>query len=56
VAHATLDGATLGPASAGRALRAGMRGEARVLVGRRTLVEFVVEPLRRLRENVAVQP
>jgi membrane fusion protein len=56
VAHATLDGPTLGPTSAGRALRAGMRGEARVLVGRRTLVEFVVEPLRRLRENVAVQP
>ena len=56
VAHATLDGPTLGPVSAGRALRAGMRGEARVLVGRRTLVEFVVEPLRRLRENVAVQP
>lgn len=56
VAHATLDGPTLGPASAGQALRAGMRGEARVLVGRRTLVEFVVEPLRRVRENLAARP
>jgi membrane fusion protein len=56
VAHVSLDSPTLGAASAGRALRAGMGGEARVVVGRRTLAEYVVEPLRKLRENVAVRP
>lgn len=35
-----------------RPLRAGMGGEARVVVGRRTLVEFAVEPLRQLRESL----
>jgi membrane fusion protein len=33
-------------------LLAGMRGTARVVVGRRTLVEYAFEPLRQLRENI----
>lgn len=56
VAHVTLESPTLGPSSAGRVLRAGMRGEARVVVGRRTLVDYVVEPLRKLRETVGARP
>jgi multidrug efflux pump subunit AcrA (membrane-fusion protein) len=32
--------------------RVGMRGEARVVVGRRTLMEYAFEPIRQLRENV----
>lgn len=34
-----------------RRLRAGMAGEARITVGRRTLIEYVFEPLRKLRES-----
>ena len=33
-------------------LRVGMRGEARVVVGRRTLIEYAFEPIRQLRENI----
>lgn len=33
------------------ALRVGMRGEARIVVGRRTLIEYAFEPVRQLREN-----
>ncbi|MBA3387140.1 MAG: hypothetical protein H0T95_11085 [Chthoniobacterales bacterium] len=33
------------------ALRVGMRGEARVVVGRRTMIEYAFEPVRQLREN-----
>jgi hypothetical protein len=33
-----------------------MSGEARVVVGTRTLIEYVFEPLRRLRENVGGSP
>jgi multidrug resistance efflux pump len=32
-------------------LRVGMRGEARIIVGRRTLIEYAFEPVRQLREN-----
>ncbi len=34
------------------ALRVGMGGEARVVVGRRTLIEYAFEPIRQLRENL----
>jgi membrane fusion protein len=54
--HAGLDAQTLGAAGDGRMLRAGMRGEARVLAGRRTVIEFVFEPLRRLREMAGARP
>ena len=33
-------------------LRVGMGGEARITVGRRTLLDYVLEPLRQLRENL----
>src|ERR1700736_2157456 len=32
--------------------RVGMRGEARIVVGRRTLIEYAFEPIRQLRENM----
>ncbi|MGZ8853529.1 MAG: HlyD family efflux transporter periplasmic adaptor subunit [Thermoanaerobaculia bacterium] len=34
-------------------LRAGMKGEARVTIGRRALLEYAVEPLRKMHENLA---
>ncbi|MEO5754524.1 MAG: HlyD family efflux transporter periplasmic adaptor subunit [Chthoniobacterales bacterium] len=34
------------------ALRVGMGGEARVIIGRRTMVEYAFEPIRQLRENM----
>ncbi len=33
-------------------LRPGMRGEARIIVGRRTLIDYVFEPIRRLKESI----
>ncbi|MFN2507363.1 MAG: HlyD family secretion protein [Chthoniobacterales bacterium] len=33
-------------------LRVGMRGEARIMVGKRTMIESVFEPIRQLRESV----
>ena len=33
-------------------LRVGMRGEARIVVGRRTLIEYAFEPVRQLRESM----
>lgn len=33
-------------------LRPGMKGEARITVGRRALIEYVLEPLRQVRENL----
>ena len=32
-------------------LRVGMRGQARIVVGRRTLIEYAFDPIRQLREN-----
>ena len=32
-------------------VRVGMRGEARVVVGRRTMIEYAFEPVRQMREN-----
>ncbi len=54
--HARLDGQTIGGGGAGGSLRAGMRGEARVMAGRRTIAEYVFEPLRKLRETVGARP
>jgi multidrug efflux pump subunit AcrA (membrane-fusion protein) len=34
-------------------LRVGMRGEARIVVGSRTLIEYALEPVRQLSENLA---
>jgi multidrug efflux pump subunit AcrA (membrane-fusion protein) len=33
-------------------LRVGMRGEAHIIVGGRTLIEYAFEPIRQLRENM----
>ncbi|MGI8431495.1 MAG: HlyD family secretion protein [Chthoniobacterales bacterium] len=46
--------ASLAPAKKGRrplALRVGMAGEARIVTGQRTLIEYAFEPIRQLREN-----
>jgi multidrug resistance efflux pump len=46
--------ASITPAHAGRrplAVRVGMTGEARVVTGQRTLIEYAFEPIRQLREN-----
>ena len=34
------------------ALRVGMGGEARIVVGQRTMIEYAFEPIRQLRENM----
>jgi membrane fusion protein len=39
-----------------RPLMSGMGGTARVVVGRRSLISYAFEPLRQLRENLAVPP
>jgi membrane fusion protein len=51
-----LDAQTLGRPAGDRPFRAGMRGEARLLTGRRTLLEFVFQPLRQLRETFGARP
>jgi multidrug efflux pump subunit AcrA (membrane-fusion protein) len=52
VALASLDeGSTVGRKQP-LALCVGMRGEARIIVGRRTLIEYAFEPVRQLRENI----
>jgi hypothetical protein len=33
-------------------LRVGMRGQAHIIVGGRTLIEYAFEPIRQLRENM----
>lgn len=47
-----LDEQTVAADGERKPLLAGMRGTARVVVGRRTLVEYAFEPLRQLRENI----
>ncbi len=51
-AFAALEDPTVVVDGVARSLRAGMTGEARIVTGSRTLIEFVFEPLRQLRENV----
>jgi multidrug efflux pump subunit AcrA (membrane-fusion protein) len=52
VAVATLDRDTFQVGGKPVPLRVGMRGEARVVVGSRTLIEYALEPVRQLRENL----
>jgi membrane fusion protein len=52
VIRAVLESQALGRNATTRPLRAGMRGEARVVTGHRTIVEYIFEPLRKLRETV----
>ncbi len=51
-ARATLDKATLKVSGRECPLRAGMRGEAHIVVGNRTMLEYAFEPLRQLREQM----
>jgi membrane fusion protein len=51
VARAALDQATMRIGGEQRPLSAGMKGEARVLVGQRNAIEYVFEPIRQLRED-----
>jgi multidrug efflux pump subunit AcrA (membrane-fusion protein) len=53
VAIGTLDRDAFQVGSAAQPLRVGMRGEARIVVGDRTLIEYAVEPIRQMRENLA---
>src|SRR5438552_9138714 len=48
--RATLDRTSFSIHGQERPLRVGMKGEARLVVGSRTLIEYAVEPLRQLRE------
>jgi len=52
VALADLDRDSFQVGGKPRPLRVGMKGEARVMVGNRTLIEFVLEPVRQVRENL----
>lgn len=51
VALASIDESANGGRSKPLPVRVGMRGEARVVVGRRTPLEYAFEPVRQLREN-----
>jgi multidrug efflux pump subunit AcrA (membrane-fusion protein) len=52
VGRASLDRREIVVQGQPRPLRAGMKGEARIAVGSRTLIEYVFEPIRQLRENL----
>ncbi len=52
IAHVKPSALEIGGRGAAQPLKAGMRGEARVQVGRRTLIEYAFEPIRQLRENM----
>src|SRR5262249_42782778 len=51
-AKAPLDKNIFRPKDHAHPLRVGMKGEARILVGSRTAIEYVFEPIRQLREQV----
>lgn len=50
--YAGLDRLKLNVGGIDKPLRVGMKGEARIRTGRRTLLEFAFEPLRQVRENL----
>jgi biotin carboxyl carrier protein len=52
IATATLDQDAFQVNGQLKPLRVGMRGQARVVVGSRTLIEYALEPIRQLRENL----
>jgi multidrug efflux pump subunit AcrA (membrane-fusion protein) len=52
VALATLDQQSFHGAGPSGFLRVGMKGEARIAVGSRTLIEYALEPIRQLREDL----
>ena len=52
VARAPLDRTSILVNGQPRPLRVGMKGEARIIVGSRALIEYAFEPVRKLRENL----
>jgi hypothetical protein len=52
VALASLEQTSLLAHGMPRPLQPGMKGEARIRVGARTLIEYAFEPIRGLRENL----
>jgi HlyD family secretion protein len=52
MAVASLDDTKLTGSGKPLPLRVGMKGDARIVVGNRTLAEHIFEPIRRLRENI----
>ena len=52
IARAPLDRTTILAHGEPRPLRVGMKGEARIIVGSRALIEYAFEPVRKLRENL----
>jgi multidrug efflux pump subunit AcrA (membrane-fusion protein) len=55
-ALADIESATVGVQGLRRPVLPGMTGRAAVIVGRRSLASYAVEPLRQLRESVAAGP
>lgn len=53
VALASLDETKASQRKQPLAVRVGMRGEARILVGKRTMIESAFEPIKQLRESIA---
>ena len=49
---ASLEKATIRAAGQDLPLRVGMKGEAHIIVGGRTMIEYAFEPIRQLRENL----
>jgi multidrug efflux pump subunit AcrA (membrane-fusion protein) len=52
VALASLDRTTIQTGKAKLPLRVGMKGEAHIIVGARTMIEYAFEPVRQLRESM----
>jgi HlyD family secretion protein len=55
-AFADLGAETVGVQGTPRSVLPGMTGRAAVIVGRRTLVSYALEPLRQMRESLSVGP
>ncbi len=51
VALASIEEGSAAKRSKPMSLRVGMRGEARIVTGRRTMIEYAFDPIRQLREN-----
>ena len=52
IANTSLDQTSIRVKGEPHLLRVGMKGEARIIVGHRALIEYAVEPIRQLRENL----
>jgi multidrug resistance efflux pump len=53
IALASLDRTVISPGKKSLALRVGMRGEAHIVIGGRSPIEYVLEPIHQLRENMS---